>query len=101
VRRYVVETPVEEQVTLHDQRVVLDRRPVTGTVMPDAGSFTDRVIEMAETREEAVVSKTAQVVEEVRLRRESVERVETVRDTVRREDVEVEQLPKERLTPPR
>jgi hypothetical protein len=42
VRRYVVETPVEEQVTLHEERVTLDRRPVTGTVEPGAGSFTDR-----------------------------------------------------------
>ena len=30
VRRYVVETPVEEQVTLQDEKVVVDRRPVTG-----------------------------------------------------------------------
>jgi hypothetical protein len=28
VRRYVVETPVEEQVTLQDETVVIDRRPV-------------------------------------------------------------------------
>jgi uncharacterized protein (TIGR02271 family) len=97
VRRYVVETPVEEQVTLHEERVTLDRRPVTGTVAADAADFTDRTIEMAETREEAVVSKAAYVTEEVRLRRESVDRVETVRDTVRREEVEVETLPEERV----
>ncbi len=101
MRRYVVETPVEEQVTLHEERVTLDRRPVTGTVAPDAGSFTDRTIEMAETREEAVVSKTVQVVEEVRLHREAVDRVETVRDTVRREEVDVERLPEETVTTPR
>jgi uncharacterized protein (TIGR02271 family) len=95
VRRYVVETPVEEQVTLHEERVTVDRRPVTGTVAADAADFTDRTIEMAETREEAVVSKTAYITEEVRLRRESVDRVETVRDTVRREEVEVEALPEE------
>jgi uncharacterized protein (TIGR02271 family) len=101
VRRYVVETPVEEQVSLHEERVTLDRRPVTGTVAPGASSFTDRTIEMAETREEAVVSKTAHVTEEVRLRKEAVERVETVRDTVRREEVEVEQVPGETVTNPR
>jgi uncharacterized protein (TIGR02271 family) len=81
--------------------VTLDRRPVTGTVAPGAGSFTDRTIEMAETREEAVVSKTAHVTEEVRLRKEAVERIETVRDTVRREEVEVEQVPGETVTNPR
>jgi uncharacterized protein (TIGR02271 family) len=95
VRRYVVETPVEEQVTLHEEHVTVDRRPVTGTVAADAADFTDRTIEMAETREEAVVSKAAYVTEEVRLRRESIDRVETLRDTVRREEVEVETLPDE------
>jgi uncharacterized protein (TIGR02271 family) len=101
LRRYVVETPVEEQVTLHEERVTLDRRPVTGTVAADAGSFTDRTIEMAETREEAVVSKTAYVTEEVRLRREAVDRIETVRDTLRREEVAVESLPEEAVAIPR
>jgi uncharacterized protein (TIGR02271 family) len=101
VRRYVVETPVEEQVSLHEERVTLDRRPVTGTMAPDAGSFTDRTIEMAETREEAVVSKTAHVTEEVRLRKDAVDRVETVRDTLRREEVDVEQVPGETAVTPR
>jgi uncharacterized protein (TIGR02271 family) len=101
IRRYVVETPVEQQVTLHEERVTLDRAPVTGAVAADAGNFADRTIEMVETREEAVVSKTAEIVEEVRLRREAVDRVETVRDTVRREEVEVERLPEETIATPR
>ncbi len=29
IRRFVVETPVEEQVSLHDERVTIERRPVT------------------------------------------------------------------------
>jgi stress response protein YsnF len=45
---------------------------------------------MTETAEEAVVSKTAHVVEEVSLRKTGTDRVETVRDTVRRQQVEVE-----------
>jgi hypothetical protein len=36
-----------------------------------------------------VVEKTARLVEEVAVRREATERTETVRDTVRREEVEV------------
>ena len=39
------------------------------------------------------MSKTARVVEEVGLRKEATDRVETVRDTVRKEEVEVEQIP--------
>ena len=90
VRRYVVEHPVEEQIRLRDETVSVFRRPVTGrtsTVAPDA--FTDKVIEMTETAEEPVVAKTAFVAEEVVVQKGVEERVETVRDTVRKEEVEI------------
>ena len=48
------------------------------------------MIEAAETSEEAVVSKEARVREEVVVRKEAEERTETVRDTVRRTEVEIE-----------
>ena len=105
IRRYVVEKPVEENVTLHDEKVTIERRPVTaGSAVSDT-AFTDKVIEMTETGEEAVVGKTARVVEEVALRKEAVDHVETVRDTVRREEVEIEDVPStglaaDRLTKP-
>jgi uncharacterized protein (TIGR02271 family) len=89
VRRYVVETPVEEQVALRGEKVVVDRRPVSGG--PPAAEFTDKTIEMTEVNEEPVVSKTARVTEEVRLHKEATDRVETIRDTVRRDEVEIEQ----------
>ena len=93
IRRFVVETPVEEQVRLHEEHVSIERRPVTdGRAVPDAG-FTDKVIEVAETGEEAVVSKTARVREEVSIRKDVSDHVETVRDTVRREDVEIVKVP--------
>jgi stress response protein YsnF len=41
-------------------------------------------------REQAVVSKTARVVEEVNLRKDVTDRVETVKDTLRRDEVEIE-----------
>jgi stress response protein YsnF len=47
------------------------------------------VVEVRETSEEPVVAKTARVVEEVVVGREAIERTETVRDTVRREEVEI------------
>ena len=93
IRRYVVETPVEESVSLHSEKVILERHPVTdGRPVVDA-SFGEKVIEMTETAEEAVVSKTARVVEEVGLRKEVSDRVETIHDTVRKEEVEIEQIP--------
>ena len=93
IRRFVVETPVEERVTLRDERVTLERHPVTDGRTVPTGAFTDRSIEMTETAEEAVVSKTARVVEEINLKKEASDRVETVHDTVRREDVEIVHVP--------
>jgi uncharacterized protein (TIGR02271 family) len=98
IRRYVVETPVEESVSLHSEKVTLDRRPVTDDRPVTDADFTDKTIEMTESTEEAVVSKTARVVEEVALRKEATDRVETVRDTVRKEEVEIEQIPGETST---
>ena len=90
IRRFVVETPVEENVTLHSERVSIDRRPASAGARVDDADFTDRTIEVTETDEEAVVGKTARVKEEVVVHREETDRVETVRDTVRRQDVEIE-----------
>ena len=45
---------------------------------------------MTETDEEAVVAKTARVVEEVVIRKDVTEEAHTVRDTVRRTEIEVE-----------
>lgn len=97
IRRFVVETPVEEKVSLHDERVTIERRPVTDG-RPVTDSFTDKTVEMTESAEEAVVAKTARVVEEVGLRKEATDRTETVRDTVRREDVEIVKVPGDATT---
>lgn len=93
VHLYMVETPVEEQISLHSETVHIERRPVTDGRAATAADFADRTIEMTETSEEAIVAKSARVVEEISLRKEAVDRVETVRDTVRRDMVEVEQIP--------
>src|SRR5204862_5945467 len=90
IRRFVVETPVEENVTLHTERVSIDRRPASAGTRVDDADFTDRTVEVTEIDEEAVVGKTARVKEEVVVQKEATDRVETVRDTVRRQDVEIE-----------
>lgn len=96
VRSYVVSEPVTEQVRLRDEHVEVERRPVTGasTVRPEEVDrlMQDRTIELAETREEAVVDKQAVVREEVVVHRSADERVETVSDTVRRTEVDIEDL---------
>lgn len=93
VRSYLVETPVEEQVSLHSETVHIERRPVTdGRVVTDA-DFGERSVEMRASSEEAVVGKEARVVEEISLRKEASDRVETVQDTVRSTKVDVELVP--------
>lgn len=91
VRSYVVEKPVEEQVTLRDETVHVDRRPVDrAPTATDEALFENRTIEATEVREQAVVSKDARVVEEVGIRKDAGQRTETVTDKVRRTEVEVE-----------
>ena len=89
----VVEQPVAENINLREEHVRVDREPVN---RPVAGSGLqpgrDQVIEVQEFVEEPVVSKEARVVEEIRVRKEATERTETVRETVRRTEVRVEDL---------
>lgn len=90
VRSYLRETPVSEQVKLRDERVTLERRPVDRAIDANDSAFQDRTIEAEEHSEEAVVAKTARVVEEIGLRKDSTERNETISDTVRKTEVEIE-----------
>ncbi len=90
VRAYTVETPVRDSVQLREEHVEVQRRPVGEAVRDSAGLFQERSLEMTETAEEAVVGKQARVVEEVVVRKDASERLETVRDTVRHTEVEVE-----------
>ncbi|MGC1712724.1 MAG: YsnF/AvaK domain-containing protein [Methyloceanibacter sp.] len=89
IRRYVVETPVERQVTLRDETVEIERRrPVEGT-SPGAGAFEERTVEVHTSSEQPEVTKTANIAEEVVVHKTVTDRPETIRETVRKEQVEV------------
>ena len=91
VRVYTVEHPVQEGVTLREQRVAVERRPVDRPASSVPGeAFKDRTIDVTTHREEPVIAKEARVKEEVVVRQEADQRTETVRDTVRHTEVEVE-----------
>jgi len=90
IRRYVVEKPVEANVTLHEEHADVVRRAITDPAYVADIDWSDRAYEVTETAEQAVVTKTAHVVEEVTLRKTGADHVETVKDTVRRQQVEVE-----------
>jgi uncharacterized protein (TIGR02271 family) len=87
----ITERPVEENVTLREERVVVDRRSVDRPANPsELDHVEDATMELTEKHEEAVVSKTARVVEEVTVGKEATEHTETVHETLRRKDVDVQ-----------
>lgn len=86
------ERPVEEQVQLKEEHVHVDRRPVNRPATEADLRRPDEVIEVSEMAEEAVIGKNTRVVEEVVVGKDTTQRTETIRDTVRRTDVNVEQL---------
>ena len=92
VRSYVVETPVQEQVQLREEHVEVERRVVNEPIGDVGGLFQERQIELTETGEQVLVGKEARIVEEVAIRKQAGERVETISDTVRHTEVEVEQI---------
>jgi uncharacterized protein (TIGR02271 family) len=90
VRSYVHETPVSEEIELRDERVSVERRPVDRPAKAGEDAFRNRSIEAEEHAEEAVVSKEARVTEEVGLHKEAGRHRETVSDTVRHTEVEID-----------
>ena len=92
VRAYTVETPVQENVSLRQERVDVERRAVNAPVADTAGLFQERDLELVETSEEVVIAKEARIVEELNVHKEAGQRVETVSDTVRHTEVEVDQV---------
>jgi len=94
VRLYteVHERPIEETVNLRDEEVKVSRKPVDrpATDADMAAAFKETVIELTETSEEPVVSKSARVVEEVSVGKEVRSRQERVQATARKTEVHVE-----------
>lgn len=87
---HVEEIPAEEEVTLRDERVDVERRAVDRPVSDIDAAFQDRTVEVTATKEEPVVTKRARVIEEIVLTKAADTRTETIRGTVRRTDVHVE-----------
>lgn len=93
VRSRIVEKPVEETVRLREEHVRVERNPVDRAVTDsDRTAFQEQNIELTERSEVPVVNKEARVVEEIKLSKDVNEREETVRDTVRSTEVDVDNL---------
>jgi len=92
IRRFVVETPVEAQVNLHEEHTRVIHRASTDPTVRDV-DWTERTIEVTESIEEPVVTKSVHIAEEIVIRKEATDTVKTVRDKIRRQQVEVQKLP--------
>jgi uncharacterized protein (TIGR02271 family) len=96
IRSRIVEKPVEANVRLREEHVVVNRRPVDREISDaDLKSFKPGEMEITEHAEVPVVGKQARVVEEVEVGKNITERNETVRDTVRSTDVDVNEFDKD------
>ncbi len=93
LRSRIVERPVEHNLRLREEHVSVDRTPTNRPASEkDFDTFREGEIEVRERSEVPVVNKEARVVEEVNLRKDVREREETVRDTVRKTEIEVDDL---------
>jgi len=91
VRSRIVERPVEESIRLREERVNVERNPVDRPVSgSDLSNFKEQDIELTERAEVPVVNKEARVVEEIRVSKDVDEREETIRDSVRHTEVDVD-----------
>ncbi len=89
----MVTTPVQEEVTLREEHATIERRSVDRPISEiELAALGDRKVEVREMAEEAVVGKTARVVEEIRLEKDRTERTHQIHDTLRKTEVEVEDL---------
>ncbi len=87
------ERPVSESVTLREEKVSVERHAVNRAVSGNEAAFGQTADVVVTTTEEVpVVSKEARVVEEVVVGKTETERTETVHDTVRRTDVEIDDV---------
>jgi uncharacterized protein (TIGR02271 family) len=93
IRRFVTETPVEAQVTLHEERTRVIRRASTDPASVRDVDWSEQTIELPEMTEEPVVTKSVHIAEEVVIRKEATDTVKTLKDKVRRQQVEVEKVP--------
>jgi stress response protein YsnF len=93
LRSRIVERPVEESLRLREERVRVERVPADRPATErDFDTFREGEIEVTETAEVPIINKEARVVEEVRLSKDVDERDEVVRDSVRKTDVDIENI---------
>jgi len=92
VRRFTTERDVSQDVTLHEEHAEVLRKAVSQPAELADVDWADGELEATETKEQALVNKTARVVEEVSLRKKGDDHVETIHEKLRRQQAEIEQV---------
>ena len=90
VRRYTVTDTVSEDISLHEQHADIFRRSVNEPALAGEVDWSEKTVEVAETHEQPVINKTTHVKEEVVVRTDGSDRTETINDTVRRQEVDID-----------
>lgn len=103
VRTFIAERPVRQQVQLTEEHIEVQREPANEPVSPSAvdSALSEDEFLVTAHGEEAVVGKEARVVERVHVGKTAETHTETIEETERRRDVEVESIKEEETTPPR
>jgi stress response protein YsnF len=92
IRSRIVERPIEEHVRLREEHIRIEHQPVNRPASEaDLNNLRDQNIELTERAEVPVVNKEARVVEEIRVSKDVEERDETIRDTVRNTEIDIDQ----------
>jgi uncharacterized protein (TIGR02271 family) len=88
-KRVRIDHETVEAPTRHEE-VTVERVPVEGEATASEAEIGDEEVRVPVTEEEVVVEKRPVAKEEIRVRKDVVEDVETVEEDVRREEVDVE-----------
>jgi stress response protein YsnF len=92
IRRFVIETPVEAQVTLHEEHTRVMRRASADPNFVKDIDWTDKTFLVTESFEEPVITRSVQIAEEVVIQREASDHVKVLKDKVRKQQIEVDRV---------
>jgi len=97
-RTKVTERPVQRTVSLTEESVEVRHREADRELSPEEAeaAFKESTVEVTAVSEEAEVRKAARLIGEVEITKTAEQRRETIRDTVRKTEVETEETGRKR-----
>lgn len=93
----VREVPVEQTVTIREERVTVERRLIDRPIGENDEALRDRSFDVRAMAEEPFITKRARVTEQIRVHKDRDERTARVNEILRHTDVRLADLPSERV----